>query len=134
MENTLENKSKFFALYWGQKVLYVGGVGLVNIGSGGWSLRHPDFFLELKPLSSISDEDLIECYHLHSAFIAYDYTMDFKPVLEMATHWRTNGGIKDIIRCQYTIDFLRSRGYALPCMGLSVEQLINYGWIKLNED
>jgi hypothetical protein len=27
--------------------------------------------------------------------------------------------------------YLVSKGYALPYMGLSVEQLIEYGWIKL---
>ena len=32
---------------------------------------------------------------------------------------------------QYEIDYLRSKGYALPYMDLSVEDLISYGWIKL---
>jgi len=31
------------------------------------------------------------------------------------------------------IDFLRSKGYALPFMGLSVEQQIEYGWSKLKQ-
>jgi len=29
--------------------------------------------------------------------------------------------------------YLQSKGYALPYMGLSVEQLIEYGWIKLKD-
>ena len=28
-------------------------------------------------------------------------------------------------------DFLRSKGYALPWMGLSVEKLVEYGWVVL---
>ena len=41
-------KCRFFAQYWGTKTMYVGGVGLVEIGKGGWNLKHPDFFLKLK--------------------------------------------------------------------------------------
>ena len=44
-------KCRFFAQYWGTKTMYVGGVGLVEVGKGGWNLKHPDFFLQLKPLS-----------------------------------------------------------------------------------
>jgi hypothetical protein len=29
-------------------------------------------------------------------------------------------------------DYLRSKGYALHWMDLSVEDLVEYGWIKLN--
>lgn len=29
------------------------------------------------------------------------------------------------------VDFLRSKSYAIPYMGLSVEKLIEYGWVKL---
>lgn len=28
-------------------------------------------------------------------------------------------------------DYLRSKGYAVPFMGLSVETLIEYGWVRL---
>jgi hypothetical protein len=31
----------------------------------------------------------------------------------------------------FITDYLRSKGYALPFMGLSVEQQISYGWVKL---
>jgi len=44
-------RSRFFAQYWGTKSLYIGGVGLVELGTGGWNLKHPDFFLQLKPIS-----------------------------------------------------------------------------------
>jgi hypothetical protein len=60
MENTPQNQSRFFAQYWGVKCLYVGGRGLFEVGNGGWNLRHPDFFLQLTPLSYITDEDAID--------------------------------------------------------------------------
>lgn len=30
-------------------------------------------------------------------------------------------------------DYLRSKGYALPWMGLSVDELVEYGWVKLKQ-
>ena len=57
---TKEIKVKIITQYYGQKVMYVGGIGLVEIGYGGWNLRHPDFYLQLKSLKDISDDDAIE--------------------------------------------------------------------------
>ena len=39
-------KSRFFAQYWGTKTLYIGGVGLVELGKGGWNKykRKNNFF------------------------------------------------------------------------------------------
>ncbi len=54
-----ENKAKYIVQYYGQKVMYVGGVGLVEVGNGGWNIKHPDLFLELTSLSSIRNEDII---------------------------------------------------------------------------
>ena len=105
MENNLENKARFIAQYYGVKALYVGGVGVVRIGYGGWNLKHPDFFLKLTPLSEISDEDRNKCISLGE------------------THLRNFN--------QKQVDFLRSIGIALAFHDLSVEDLINYGWIKL---
>jgi hypothetical protein len=31
-------------------------------------------------------------------------------------------------------DYLRSKGYALPWMGLSVDELVEYGWVKLKDN
>ena len=33
-----------------------------------------------------------------------------------------------------SLDYLRSKGYAVPYMDLSVEDLVEYGWIKLKEN
>ena len=33
----------------------------------------------------------------------------------------------------YEVDYLRNKGYALPWMNLSVQDMVDYGWIKLKE-
>ena len=122
MENTLENKSKFFAQYWGQEVL--NGNGLVYSATMKTKLNDNGDYLELKPLSSITDED----YN----FIMNDKVMN--PDLENGDPLFTFaiGGLR--MSDLTTTDYLRSKGYALPWMGLSVEKLIEYGWVKLKED
>ena len=56
MKNTLENKAKFFALYWGQEVYKDNKTSEpFNVSI----LHHKNSYLELKPLSQISDEDAL---------------------------------------------------------------------------
>ena len=77
-------------------------------------------YLELKPLSSITDEAAIDLAEilgwsrkdLYKRYIVRSHTL---------------GGLLS----QIELDFLRSRGYALPWMSISVEQQIKFGWIKL---
>lgn len=159
MENTKSNKSRFFAQYWGQKVLYVGGVGLEPIGTKGWNLKHPDFFLELTPLSQISDEDAIEVAKRMSYYSEYFVITrneneihivcddSIKVIIGIVKFGLIGKIIEDefdsmfkksvvyyedeIVSC---IDYLRSKGYALPWMDISIETLIEWGWVKLKSD
>ncbi len=142
MENTLENKAKFFALYYSQKrikrIYLMGNICKYFNWIDSEFFSYPDpWIAELKPLSSISDEDAIDIYSImiptgkstekerifygRSFIKNYDTTNE---TLEFAQSY---------LDIQRAIDFLRSRGYALPWMGLSVEQLTEYGWIKLKE-
>lgn len=115
MENTLENKAKFFAQYWGQPVL------MSNNDPKCYVIRvkfeHAEDidindYLELKPLSSITDEDLDKTnYGCIEMILEKGYWLDVK-----------------------NSDLLRSLGYALPWMGLSIEQLQEYGWIKIKSE
>ena len=125
MENTLENKEKFVAQYWGQKVGMVFDTDWdkhLSYGIGTNCLVYQVDYLELKPLSSISDEDAIEVSKLC-------VNGDDKRIENIKVYARIYALQSALIN-----DFLRSRGYALPWMGLSVEKLIKYGWIKLKED
>lgn len=104
-ENTLENKAKFFAQYWGQHLIIMGSflriIDHLTLGN-----IENDDILQLKPLSKISDEDAIN--------LGYGY----------ASHLKSN--------LDRNIDQLRNLGFAVPWMDLSVEDLVEYGWIKLD--
>lgn len=125
-----ELKARLFALYWGQHVLT----------SSNWEFMYPlvkvrqeyfdgetnGMFLELKPLSMISYDD---CDALGKIY-GHNYTI---PEIK---NWISDddnfsfGGInsKSVIEM---IDYLRSKGYALPYLGISVQEQIDKGWIRL---
>lgn len=48
-------KSKLFAQYYGQKAMRLYENYLVEVGSGGWSFKHPSHYLELKDASSLHE-------------------------------------------------------------------------------
>lgn len=104
MKNTLENKAKFFAQYWWQEV-FIFGINqkryrITKSRFNAETLKKP-CWLELKPISQISDEDVVE--------------------------------ISDFVYADRKVDYLRSKGYALPWNGIKVEEMIEWGWIKLEE-
>lgn len=109
-ENTLENKRKFFAQYWGQKILLhvIDDDDIHLLLNNEMDYDVKNWLLYLKPVSQISDEDAIN--------LGYGY----------ASHLKSN--------LDRNIDQLRNLGYALPWMDLSVEDLVEYGWVKLKED
>jgi hypothetical protein len=83
--------------------------------------------IKLKPLSKISDEDAVGIPSIPN-----------RTTLELLDYFCK----KDhLVACEYLLgsltpqdyDYLRSRGYALPWMGISVEKMIEAGWIKLEE-
>jgi len=121
-ENNKENKSIFFNLYSNQYVC-TSQSNVLEMKVDNFPLWS-DFYLELKQIEKITEKELIDCYHLHSGFIGYDYTMDFEPVLTMANHWFLNGGLKDIQRCPTTIDYLRTKGYAVKWLDLDIQTIV----------
>lgn len=162
-------KQQFFALYWGQRVLirdFGTTIRKDEIGNED-KIRglEKDRWLELKPISSISDEDAIEV-----AKAAYQSKWNFEVVSRKGSmihiEYTCNRGIwnhvgidsmyatictnctidgksfeTSIGRIQtssrkpipyiYILDYLRSKGYALPYLGISVEEQERRGWIKL---
>ena len=71
----------------------------------------------ITPLSAITDEDARAI-----GYEDYSTALNYKSYTDFFEDQR----IEDI-------DYLRSRGYALPWMNYSVEQLIELGWIKIRE-
>lgn len=166
MKNTLENKAKFFAQYWGQKVFEYKKSSHpqpVTIRSNTILYsKEESSHLVLKPLSSITDEDAIEVIKLCEGYVSEDlefrirYGESFaspkiwkqafyihdgggkeERTVTVANFSNTRNGVdicngNEYWRCHIkALDYLRSKGYALPYMGLSVEKQIEYGWIKL---
>lgn len=129
-------KAKFFAQYWGCNVLYVGGVGFQRVGFGRWNLRHPDFFIELTPLSQISDEDLLKISRMN--FLnsdirnvgANEFSFWYDVRGANKGRWFHKSDYWGNLNTQQS-DYLRSKGYALPWLGISVEEQIRRGWVKL---
>ena len=147
-QNTLENKARFFAQYFGQHVLYFSSDFLRKIDNLTLDSVENDDFLELKPLSQISDEDVIqgitylynitrealgeileiEHYCTFSSITTIEIGCNFKTSRSIH-HW---SGTKKI--GSFEADYFRSKGYALHYMDLSVEDLVEYGWVKLKEE
>lgn len=126
MENTI-NKQNFFAQYWGQRVwrrIHTNGEKVLLYVNAN-TLYHKDGnigddYLELKPLSSITDED-------------HEIITEIKNSKNLIGSIPKNN-INATYLIQEQVDYLRSKGYAVPYMGLSVEQLQEYGWIKLKSE
>jgi hypothetical protein len=123
MENRLENKAKFFAQYYGQKVLRN---RLLNdqippAPVGMFQLTESEYqYLELKSISEIVDDDFLEVMW---KIFPFQPRSSFKKGGIYMDHLNVN-------QC----DYLRSKGYALPFMEVSVEKLVEYGWVRLKGD
>ncbi len=142
MENILENKEKFFTQYFMQDILVNrNGRYFLTLQTLHWVKTYQDTLkLELIPLSKISNTDAIGCLNI---------LFDEATVKEMANLTRELwikilktelsagfGSVQMKVSPYFptvlnVYDFLRSKGYALPWMGLSVEKLVEYGWVVL---
>ncbi len=116
-------KSRFFAQYWGQKVMKKNIEGLENFYSepDGFirsMTKDSPLFLELKPLSKITDEDVISMYR--------GLERNYESANQFLEDYKSIGFLE-----QSEVDFLRSKGYAVPFMEYSVDDLISFGWVRL---
>lgn len=82
--------------------------------------------LELKPISHLSNEDAQEIMNIENFEGEFNSNLVDNSFLEFLIDI-TQG------RCNkfHIIDFLRKKGYAIPYMGYSVEDMVSFGWIKL---
>ncbi len=122
-----ENKAKFFAQYWGQDILcsdmYGDGGTIYSATMKDSSIKNE--WIELKPLSDISDEDAVEAIMVSLGKSASEFEGSQR---EAVVYYITTTTFDS-----NEADFLRSRGYLLPWMGLSCEGLIEAGWAKYKE-
>ena len=129
MENNLENKSMFFAQYYGQNVkrsYLPEQTSLQVIDREVFWIGHLiiNGYLELKSLEDITEEDLNYC----SQICFKNTRMTFASVKDYLEQNYLFGFFMD-----EEVDYLREKGYAVKWRGLSVEKQIEYGWIKLKE-
>lgn len=162
MKNTIENKAKFFAQYFGQNV------HTDELYSGKDDFKEPFVvdpentygWLELTPLSSITPEHAIEVCklisigsfftqkkwdvsHVENGDASYVsitskrsshiFEIDYDGILHVKDE--ETFFVPDMVLPNYlpAFQYLTSKGYALPFHNLSVDELISYGWIKLKE-
>ena len=138
MENTLKNKKIFFAQYWGQDVVIHPDQYPTSLEDVVEAIHinfltndYENTYLELKPLSSITDEDLRHIYNNY-ARKTYKTTIDsIKGIIINLKNFESRKW--DYLSIE-AWDYLRSKGYALPFHDLSINELIEYGWIKIKED
>ena len=133
MENNLQNKAKFFAQYWWQKVFVAKGD---DDTYNNW--RPEEFhkvYMLLKPLSDISDEDAIELMQILDC--NPDQRLGKRIVLGLFENTEENKYLDGYLfywDVPVIVDFLRSKGYLLPFNGLSTEELISRGWAVLTSN
>ncbi len=153
MENNKENKSKFFAQYWGQKVLSNRNKGTKKHLVSTYEI-HPftgigeSDYLELTPLHLISDEDAIEVVKLidkkSKSFLNVNYSFAEKKQLPYIKSVISDIGRIDILSDYSCVidgkttnfnleifDNLRLKGFSVPFNGLSVEEQVSRNWVVL---
>ena len=172
-QNTLENKAKFFVQYWGQHVLYFTSDFLRKIDNLTLDSVENDDYLELKPLSQISDEDInfvakvchqvpnltfeikkqediVHATSMDKSGIERHICINFKYATincniripddnDKIVNYKVNiaeihMSTSRVVGYIQSLDYIRSKGYAIPYMDLSVKDLIEYGWVKLKEN
>ena len=132
-ELSLQNKLKFFSQYALQKsLLYKDQLLIVDS-----NIYNPEVLensqLLLKPLSSISDEDKQVICKILDLEYSEDTTYGFENFFisnQKIESYPSDDSVDFDLECY---DYLRSKGYALPWMGLSVQEIVEAEWIKLIE-
>lgn len=143
--NTPENKAAFMAQYYGQKVAkypHLSAIYNLNHTNLKNIVYQTDAFLQLRSLSSITDDEAIEVLNFMGFNSANDGNLARATILALFVI-SSNDMIKyELIVKQMLFDFgdisstvekIRSMGFAYKWRGLSVEQQITYGWISLTK-
>ena len=135
-ENNLENKAKFFALYWGVKCLRN---ELLNdqipphkVDCGNCK-GLPQQYLQLKPLFKITDEDAVEILKMLN-IVSENHCYWKNAIKEIGICHTLDVLLSDTNLCFQVLDYLRSRGYLVGWMGLTPDEIIERKWAQYKED
>ena len=134
MEITIDIKAQIVYSYYGANYVYKNEFGTFGekVNREDYHLNkniaNETFRLKLKPLSAITDKDAIEVAMILKPNDEHTHNPDYG-----------KGYIKELFNgVMYTVDksikvyqFIKSKGYALPYMDYSVEDLVQAGIYKL---
>lgn len=124
-------KERYFAQYWGQEVAFARSAnkGLIKTFIRESTPFSCIEFIELTPLSAITDEHAIE---VASSLEPIAFRKRQTAVRWAKMYLKDNSTLTVTINTAVKIvDYLRSKGYALPYGGKSVEELIKLGYLKI---
>lgn len=147
MENTIENKAKFFSNYYLQNVYcwHDDNLPLDLLDNSKLNLMYSENdIISLRKIKDIKDNEFIELAQIFGKanigcvfqrrndvieFIGIEY---FKLYFNGLIFY-TNDPYEDLdsLLLLEGYDYLRGKGFALPYKGLSIEEQLEYGWIKL---
>lgn len=133
MKDTLQNKKRLIAQYWGQKILMFKSIISDSFYDYPINSNYIDCvtkelgYLKLKLLSEITENDLSN--------IGFGNIGEKKVTIypnSSERQWFSSCGNMGYLMLDH-FDYLRSKGYALPYNGITVDEQIEYGWIKINK-
>lgn len=138
MENLLQNKAKFFAQYWNQKVMtkVVRGENKAKITThdvvcSNWKfVELVESYLELRDISSIIDDELGAIARFYKPNAKNVYIYDDQLTFDYYSGDETHSVAVEL-NSGYCFDYLRMNGFAMEWMGLCITKLEEYGWLKL---
>lgn len=139
MELTNELKERFEMLYYGQMV------SMLHKPEGRYSdeiFKAPQIltgpnqseYLSLRPISSITQEEATEMAHVvfPEAFNAGLERLRLNDIITYLEGKQPIDSEEDTVNHMFHLgDWLRSKGFALPFMGIPVDQWVEWGVVKL---
>lgn len=137
MENSIENKIAFMAQYYGQYVLrsyFPEQTGLSKIDGMCFHIQHllMNGYLELKRLPDLTDKDALNI----AGILKWNHYTDEGKIKQVKNfidsyldYHSTNISPNEYFE---VLDYLRSNAYAVPYNGMTVEQQVEYLWVKIN--
>jgi hypothetical protein len=122
-------KSRFFAQYYGQEILrwhqWVEETPDSKVDLSIPAIDKKGWFIKLKPLSKITKKDLEKLKFGNISNKKVTFIFD-----SYNRHWSSSCGSYGTLLLK-DIDYLRSKGYAVPFMEHSVDDLVSFGWVQL---
>lgn len=139
MKNTIENKTKFFALYLGQEIAYQ--KDNQTKFDLDWRILSEEFdsltnyYIKLKPYTELSKEDANKLvFHLGTVIDLNQIIQEpsHKLLVEILNNYSRVGILSKLPTG--LADEMRLLGYAYPWNDISIEEMIEWEWIDLEDN